>query len=94
MDLTGSSVFGLGTGEGCVPEERNLGEERFLVIFYRYATEDDEEPRNAITDEMVAKVRLCYRIPTHWSMYAVVCSADWTAARVAQTRLWGAGSED
>ena len=80
VDLAGASVFGIGSGEDCVEETRDLGEERFLVIFYRYATEDDEEPRNAITEEMVAKVRTHKALQTlHFSRYRTVCSVVWSA---------------
>lgn len=57
-DLLGGALTGAGGGEDCVPDDRALGEEQFLAIFYRYRTEDEDDvPRNAITMEMVDKVR-------------------------------------
>jgi hypothetical protein len=55
VDLSGVTQL---VSEDCpYVEERSLGDNRFLVMFYRYRAEDGEEAPNAISDEMVAKVR-------------------------------------
>jgi hypothetical protein len=54
-DLSG--VTRIAGGDCEYKETRSLGMDRFLVMFYRYHAEEDEQPRNAISKEMVAKVR-------------------------------------